>query len=93
MFKQNSDERPKNQYLLSNLWNIVCLCVSVSFRCSLFSDLRSLAGTALLSLLASLFMGQLMFVIGVGGVQVRTHAISEQYIDQHSVGAHSASAR
>lgn len=39
---------------------------------SLFSDLRSLAGTALLSLLASLFMGQLMFVIGVGGVQVRT---------------------
>ncbi|XP_037036574.1 adhesion G protein-coupled receptor L4-like [Bradysia coprophila] len=36
---------------------------------SLFSDLRSLAGTALLSLLASLFMGQLLFVIGVGGIQ------------------------
>ncbi|XP_037918354.1 adhesion G protein-coupled receptor E4-like [Hermetia illucens] len=36
---------------------------------SLFSDLRSLAGTALLSLLASLFMAQLLFVIGVGGVQ------------------------
>uniref|UniRef100_A0A336M3Q6 CSON009896 protein n=1 Tax=Culicoides sonorensis TaxID=179676 RepID=A0A336M3Q6_CULSO len=36
---------------------------------SLFSDLRSLAGTTLLSLLASLFMGQLLFVIGVGGIQ------------------------
>ncbi|XP_021706079.1 latrophilin-like protein LAT-2 [Aedes aegypti] len=36
---------------------------------SLFSDLKSLAGTALLSLLASLFMSQLLFVIGVGGVQ------------------------
>jgi hypothetical protein len=32
--------------------------------------LRSLAGTTLLSLLASLFMGQLLFVIGVGGIQV-----------------------
>lgn len=36
---------------------------------SLFSDLRSLAGTILLSLLATLFMAQLLFVIGVGGVQ------------------------
>nr|XP_040222605.2 adhesion G protein-coupled receptor L1-like isoform X2 [Anopheles coluzzii] len=36
---------------------------------SLFSDLKSLAGTTLLSLLASLFMSQLLFVIGVGGVQ------------------------
>ncbi|KAG5674120.1 hypothetical protein PVAND_004105 [Polypedilum vanderplanki] len=36
---------------------------------SLFSDLRSLAGTTLLSLLASLFMSQLLFVIGVGGIQ------------------------
>lgn len=36
---------------------------------SLFSDLKSLAGTTLLSLLASLFMSQLIFVIGVGGVQ------------------------
>ncbi|XP_058453434.1 latrophilin-like protein LAT-2 [Malaya genurostris] len=36
---------------------------------SLFSDLKSLAGTVLLSLLASLFMSQLLFVIGVGGVQ------------------------
>ncbi|XP_055913599.1 adhesion G protein-coupled receptor E3-like [Eupeodes corollae] len=36
---------------------------------SLFSDLRSLAGTALLSLLATLFMAQLLFVIGVGGIQ------------------------
>lgn len=41
------------------------------FSFSLFSDLRSLAGTTLLSLLASLFMGQLLFVIGVGGIQVR----------------------
>ena len=38
---------------------------------SLFSDLRSLAGTTLLSLLASLFMSQLLFVIGVGGIQVK----------------------
>lgn len=38
---------------------------------SLFSDLRSLAGTTLLSLLATLFMSQLLFVIGVGGIQVR----------------------
>lgn len=37
---------------------------------SLFSDLRSLAGTTLLSLLATLFMSQLLFVIGVGGIQV-----------------------
>ncbi|XP_059619649.1 latrophilin-like protein LAT-2 [Phlebotomus argentipes] len=36
---------------------------------SLFSDLTSLAGTSLLSFLSSLFMGQLLFVIGVGGVQ------------------------
>ncbi|CRK89386.1 CLUMA_CG003140, isoform A [Clunio marinus] len=36
---------------------------------SLFSDLRSLAGTTLLSLLATLFMSQLLFVIGVGGIQ------------------------
>jgi hypothetical protein len=36
----------------------------------LFSDLTSLAGTTLLSLLATLFMSQLLFVIGVGGIQV-----------------------
>jgi hypothetical protein len=30
-----------------------------------------LAGTTLLSLLASLFMEQLLFVVGVGGIQVR----------------------
>ncbi|XP_044579395.1 adhesion G protein-coupled receptor L4-like isoform X1 [Cotesia glomerata] len=36
---------------------------------SLFSDLRSLAGTTLMNLLASLFMVQLLFIIGVGGVQ------------------------
>ena len=40
------------------------------FLFSLFSDLRSLAGTTLLSLLATLFMSQLLFVIGVGGIQV-----------------------
>ncbi|XP_017769439.1 PREDICTED: adhesion G protein-coupled receptor E2-like [Nicrophorus vespilloides] len=35
---------------------------------SLFSDLRSLAGTTLMNLLAALFMTQLLYVIGVGGV-------------------------
>lgn len=43
---------------------------SFLFFYSLFSDLRSLAGTTLLSLLATLFMSQLLFVIGVGGIQV-----------------------
>ncbi|XP_017885636.1 adhesion G protein-coupled receptor L4-like [Ceratina calcarata] len=37
---------------------------------SLFSDLRSLAGTTLMNLLAALFMVQLLFIVGVGGVQV-----------------------
>ncbi|XP_071877447.1 adhesion G protein-coupled receptor E3 isoform X2 [Bombus fervidus] len=36
---------------------------------SLFSDLRSLAGTILMNLLAALFMVQLLFIVGVGGVQ------------------------
>ncbi|XP_059474023.1 latrophilin-like protein LAT-2 [Neocloeon triangulifer] len=36
---------------------------------SLFSDLRTISGTALINLLAALFMVQLLFVIGVGGVQ------------------------
>ncbi|XP_075211481.1 adhesion G protein-coupled receptor L4-like [Lycorma delicatula] len=36
---------------------------------SLFSDLRSLSGTILMNLLAALFMSQLMYVIGVGGIQ------------------------
>jgi hypothetical protein len=40
--------------------------------CSLFSDLRNLSGTALMNLLAALFMAQLLYVIGVGGVQVTT---------------------
>ncbi|XP_065164115.1 adhesion G protein-coupled receptor E2-like isoform X2 [Atheta coriaria] len=35
---------------------------------SLFSDLRNLAGTTLMNLLAALFMTQLLYVIGVGGV-------------------------
>ncbi|KAF5283914.1 hypothetical protein FQR65_LT13675 [Abscondita terminalis] len=35
---------------------------------SLFSDLRSLSGTTLMNLLAALFMNQLLYVIGVGGV-------------------------
>ncbi|XP_071451489.1 uncharacterized protein [Hetaerina americana] len=36
---------------------------------SLFSDLRNLSGTTLMNLLAGLFMAQLLYVIGVGGVQ------------------------
>ncbi|XP_023704646.1 latrophilin-like protein LAT-2 [Cryptotermes secundus] len=36
---------------------------------SLFSDLRNLSGTTLMNLLAALFMAQLLYVIGVGGVQ------------------------
>ncbi|KYN15904.1 PREDICTED: cadherin EGF LAG seven-pass G-type receptor 1-like [Trachymyrmex cornetzi] len=36
---------------------------------SLFSDLRSLAGTTLMNLLAALFMVQLLFIVGAGGVQ------------------------
>ena len=48
----------------------MCLNDSLCLLRSLFSDLRSLAGTALLSFLASLFMGQLFSVIGVGGIQV-----------------------
>lgn len=42
---------------------------------SLFSDLRSLAGTAMINLLASLFMVQLLYVIGVGGVQVKQYTM------------------
>ncbi|XP_046397393.1 uncharacterized protein LOC124164212 [Ischnura elegans] len=36
---------------------------------SLFSDLRNLSGTTMMNLLAGLFMAQLLYVIGVGGVQ------------------------
>ncbi|XP_065221447.1 adhesion G protein-coupled receptor L4-like [Planococcus citri] len=36
---------------------------------SLFSDLRSMSGTLIMNLLATLFMTQLMYVIGVGGTQ------------------------
>jgi hypothetical protein len=44
---------------------------SCLFVChSLFSDLRNLSGTTLMNLLAALFMAQLLYVIGVGGVQV-----------------------
>ncbi|XP_066259181.1 putative adhesion G protein-coupled receptor E4P [Euwallacea similis] len=35
---------------------------------SLFSDLRNLSGTALMNLLSSLFMTQLLYVIGVGEI-------------------------
>ncbi|GLV37735.1 hypothetical protein CBL_06564 [Carabus blaptoides fortunei] len=35
---------------------------------SLFSDLRNLSGTILMNMLAALFMTQLLYVIGVGGV-------------------------
>jgi hypothetical protein len=45
---------------------------------SLFSDLRTISGTALINLLAALFMVQLLFVIGVGGVQVK-HTLSALY--------------
>lgn len=46
------------------------LTASAFSRCSLFSDLRSLAGTTLMNLLAALFMVQLLFIVGAGGVQV-----------------------
>ncbi|KAL1116921.1 hypothetical protein AAG570_005390 [Ranatra chinensis] len=36
---------------------------------SLFSDLRNLSGTTLMTLLSAIFMSQLIYVIGVGGVQ------------------------
>ncbi|XP_022207550.2 adhesion G protein-coupled receptor E3 [Nilaparvata lugens] len=36
---------------------------------SLFSDLRSVSGTTLMNLLAALFMTQLLYVVGVGGIQ------------------------
>ncbi|XP_045471200.1 adhesion G protein-coupled receptor E3-like [Harmonia axyridis] len=35
---------------------------------SLFSDLRNLSGTALMNLLAAMFMAQLLYVVGVGGI-------------------------
>ncbi|XP_018567913.1 adhesion G protein-coupled receptor E3-like [Anoplophora glabripennis] len=35
---------------------------------NLFSDLRNLSGTTLMNLLAALFMSQLLYVVGVGGV-------------------------
>lgn len=40
------------------------------FYFSLFCDLRSMSGTLIMNLLATLFMTQLMYVIGVGGTQV-----------------------
>ncbi|XP_068084391.1 probable G-protein coupled receptor Mth-like 3 [Anabrus simplex] len=50
----------------------------------LFSDLRSLSGTTLMNLLAALFMAQLLYVIGVGGVEDRELCValgfSLQYI-------------
>ncbi|XP_050436641.1 adhesion G protein-coupled receptor E2-like [Adelges cooleyi] len=36
---------------------------------SLFSDLRTMSGTALMYLLANMFLTQLFYVVGVGGVQ------------------------
>lgn len=44
--------------------------LSSSSLFSLFSDLRNLSGTTLMNLLAALFMTQLLYVIGVGGVPV-----------------------
>lgn len=46
---------------------------------SLFSDLRSLAGTTLMNLLAALFMVQLLFIVGVGGVHVSLSIIYINY--------------
>nr|CAI5864169.1 unnamed protein product [Callosobruchus analis] len=42
----------------------------------LFSDLRNLFGTTLMNLLAALFMCQLLYVVGVGGVIVSTHLLN-----------------
>lgn len=64
---------------ISAKWNNVQISFSFSFF-SLFSDLRSLAGTTLLSLLATLFMSQLLFVIGVGGIQVCKRAVAAVYL-------------
>ncbi|OXA57224.1 Cadherin EGF LAG seven-pass G-type receptor 1 [Folsomia candida] len=44
--------------------------------CSLFSDLRSVAGTTLMNLLASLFLTQLLYVVGAGGVQAADLCVS-----------------
>ncbi|CAL8110453.1 unnamed protein product [Orchesella dallaii] len=43
---------------------------------SLFSDLRSVAGTTLMNLLASLFLTQLLYVVGAGGVQAADLCVS-----------------
>lgn len=40
------------------------------FAFSLFSDLRTMSGTALMYMLANMFLTQLFYVVGVGGVQV-----------------------
>ncbi|XP_014257045.1 uncharacterized protein LOC106670892 isoform X2 [Cimex lectularius] len=63
---------------------IVVLATSVSLVAlvfafitySLFSDLRNLMGTTLMTLLATTFMAQLIYVIGVGGVHEKGLCLS-----------------
>lgn len=56
---------PRNRIIISDNNHLVfCYCFS------LFSDLRTMSGTALMYMLANLFLTQLFYVVGVGGVQV-----------------------
>lgn len=62
------------QFMLTYLLHVhkLTLCHVCS---SLFSDLRNLSGTTLMNLLAALFMTQLLYVIGVGGVPVSSQTL------------------
>ncbi|XP_025832726.1 vasoactive intestinal polypeptide receptor 1-like [Agrilus planipennis] len=51
---------------------------------SLFSDLRNLSGTALMNLLAALFMTQLLYVFGVGGITDNELCIALAFSLQYS---------
>ncbi|XP_056632950.1 probable G-protein coupled receptor Mth-like 3 [Diorhabda sublineata] len=51
---------------------------------SLFSDLRNLSGTTLMNLLAALFMTQLLYVVGVGGVSDSELCISLAFALQYA---------
>lgn len=55
---------PRNGIMSDNNRLVFCYCFS------LFSDLRTMSGTALMYMLANLFLTQLFYVVGVGGVQV-----------------------
>ncbi|XP_073973475.1 uncharacterized protein isoform X3 [Rhodnius prolixus] len=50
---------------------------------SLFSDLRNLMGTTLMTLLATTFMAQLIYVVGVGGVHDRELCLSISFSLQY----------